>query len=227
MYNFRINNCDTDSISFNKKDNTPFSLEERTALLKEMNDISPDKILWEDDGYYDCVVILKAKNYILYDGKKIKTKGSALKSAKLEIACKEFQQEIIKAIIHETGNYDEIYKRYIKEACSVTKDTIKRWSGKKTYTKKIDESTRANETKQLAALQGSNYKEGDKYWLFFLEDGSLRLAENFEGNYDKLKMCEKLYKSAQVFSNVIPVDQLFVNYKLKKNKAALDKLLET
>jgi DNA polymerase elongation subunit (family B) len=227
MNNFQLVNYDTDSITICKPDGSPFSDDEQNALIDALNAEFPKQIRWEPDGYFSKVVVLKTKNYILYDGKKIKTKGSALKSSKLEIACKEFQQEIIKAIIHETGNYDEIYKRYIKEACSVTKDTIKRWSGKKTYTKKIDESTRANETKQLAALQGSNYKEGDKYWLFFLEDGSLRLAENFEGNYDKLKMCEKLYKSAQVFGNVIPVDELFLNYKLKKNKAALDKLLET
>ena len=216
MNNFKLVNWDTDSLTICKPDGSAFSEEEQNRLIEALNSEFPPKIKWEPDGYFSKVIVLKAKNYILYDGKKIKTKGSSLKSSKMEIACKEFQQEIIKAIINETGNYQEIYKRYIKEACNVTKENIKRWSSKKTYTKKIEDSPRANETKQLAALQGSNYKEGDKFWTLFKKDGSLCLAENFDGEYDELKMCEKVYKSAQVFANVIPVNELFLNYKLNQ-----------
>lgn len=226
---FKVFSGDTDSIMFCKKDGSPFSEQEREALLNELNSLYPEYIRWADDGYYSRVIILKAKNYVLYDPthenpkKRLTVKGSALKSSKLEIACREFQQEIIKAIIEDRTNFQEIYHKYIKEACNIKE--IKRWSSKKTYTKKIDESERANETKQKDALAGSNYKEGDKFWLYFLEDGSMRLAEHFDGNYDKLKMCEKIFKSAQIFKSVLPVEELFLNYKLKKNKAALDKLI--
>jgi len=173
------------------------------------------------------IIVLKAKNYVLYDRetKKLKIKGSALRDSKKEKRVKDFQQEIINAIIHDNANFKEIYSRYVKEATTL-KD-INGWLSKRTYTKKIDESDRTNETKVKDAIIGSNYKEGDKLFLYFLEDGTLKLAEHFDGNYDRLKMAEKVYKSSQVFDAVLPTDDLFINYKLKKNKAALDKLLES
>jgi DNA polymerase, archaea type len=222
---YKIINADTDSISYAMSDESDMSEETRANDLDALNSLYPEKIHFEDDGYFKKVIILRAKNYVLYDGKKIKYKGSALKSSKMEIACKDFQQEIIKTIIDDKFDYQNIYARYVKEACNV-KD-IKRWSSKKTYTKKIDDSERSNETKIKDAIEGSNYKEGDKFWTFFLEDGSLRLAENFDGNYDKLKMCEKIYKSAQVFSDIIAVDDIFINYKLKKNQKTLDTLIKS
>lgn len=219
MHNFRINNCDTDSISFNKKDNTEFSEQERLALLKQMNEISPEKILWEDDGYYRCVIILKAKNYILDNGKKVAYKGSALKSSKTEAALKEMQKAIIQVMLDGKDNYTEVYHRYILEALNI-KD-IKRWAGKKTLTDKIMTGERTNETKVLEALTGSDYKEGDKFYTYFKEDNSLGLVENFDGKYNKDKMLEKCYKSVQVFENVLECKALFLNYKLKKNRIAL------
>jgi DNA polymerase elongation subunit (family B) len=223
MYNFTFVCCDTDSCTFCKPDQTPFSEEEQERLLNEINDLFPEKIAWEPEGPYDKIIIFKAKNYVLYEKGKIKLKGSALKSSKLEPALKDLQQEIIEAIIYERNNFLEIYHKYIKEAMNI-KD-IRRWCGKKTVTDKIETSERANETKVKDALVGSNYREGDKIYTFYLPDGSLCLAENFTGVYDKLKMCERVYKSIQVFDSVIDIDSM-INYKLKKNQKALDELVK-
>jgi hypothetical protein len=70
-YNFNISVTDTDSISFCKKDKSGFSETERKALLDELNEISPEMMIWEDDGYYDTIIVFRAKNYALWDGKKI------------------------------------------------------------------------------------------------------------------------------------------------------------
>lgn len=221
-HNFNVISGDTDSILFCKPDQSPFSKEERTALLEEMNSKFPEKINWSDDGYFDCVIILKAKNYILYDGKKIKYKGSSLKSSKMEPATKDFQQEIIHAIINNTGNYQDIYHKYIKEALNIT--DIKRWSSRKTYTKALDESDRKNETNIKDAIEGSSYVEGDKFLVFFETDEKLCLVENYTGAYCKERMLEKVYKAAQVFANVLDTKTLFIKYHLKTKKKELDQL---
>lgn len=223
--NYPIVNADTDSISYTKHDMSFYTEQERKADLAQLNSLFPEKIKFEDDGFYLSVIVLKAKNYVLWDGKKIKTKGSALKSSKMEQALKELQQSIISSIIHDKKDYQSIYNSYVLEALNV-KD-MKRWASKKTYTAKIDSSERANETKIKDAMEGSDYKEGDKFFVFFRSDESLCLLENFNGDYHKDKMLEKVYKSVQIFDSVLPTDELFINYKLKRSKKLLDSLLQT
>lgn len=220
--NHKLVNCDTDSITICKPDGSPFSEIERAVLLKEINALYPEGLLWEDDGYYTKFVVLKAKNYIMYDGKKIKTKGSGLKSSKLEIALKEFHNEIINAIIHETSNFGEIYNKYAKEIENIT--DIRRWSSKKTITQKVFESPRENEAKIRRAIQGADYVEGDKVLVFYLPDGELSLVECFSGVYDAKKLYKRLYDSSKLFANVIDTDRYFVNYSLKKNQEKLKEL---
>jgi DNA polymerase elongation subunit (family B) len=101
-HDFKIANVDTDSISFSKADGQQFSTEEQENLLMELNSLYPDQIKWEHDGIYSKVVILKAKNYVTKDiNGKIKTKGSALKSSKIEYGVKEFLNKIVEILIEE------------------------------------------------------------------------------------------------------------------------------
>lgn len=224
MNNFKIVGCDTDSIMFCKPDGSPFSHQEQEALLTSLNSQYPTKIKWEHDGIYSKVIYLKAKNYILKDEKgKVKTKGSATKDQKKEPALKEFIAKIINAMLEGQTNYVEIYNQYIKEAMNVT--DIKRWASKKTYTEKLDSSERTNEVKVKKAMLGTDYRPGDKIYVFFSSNSDLCLVENFTGDYHKDKLLEKVFKTSQVFSNVLPTKEIFLNYKLKKNKAALEKLL--
>ena len=116
----------------------------------------------------------------------------------------------------------KIYYKYIREVKYGIKD-IKRWCSKKTITDKIFTSERSNETKVKDAIQGSNYREGDKVWTFFKSDGSLCLMENYNGDYDKDSMYKKVFRSAEFFTNVIPAD-LFTNYSLKRSKKELEEL---
>lgn len=221
-HQFQISNCDTDSISFCKPDGTPFSLEERKQLVKEINDISPEFMKWADDGYYQKVIILRTKNYILYDGKKITYKGSSLKDQKKETALKEFLYEIIDSIIQEKYNYVEIYHKYVKEILNL-KD-IKRWSSKRTISEKTFSSDRSNETKVKDAINGTEYKEGDRIWVYFDINDNLKLAENYNNDHNVIRLLKKLFETSKTFATIIPKDT-FTNYSLKNKKISL--LLES
>lgn len=221
--NFILTNADTDAISFCKQDQSPFTKEEEAFLLNDINSIMLEKIRFEEDGIFSRFIVLAAKNYIMYDGKKIKTKGSALRDQKKEIKIRTFLNEIIEALVHGNTNYAEIYHKFVKECMAITSlEQIKTWSSKKTLTKAVYTSDRANETKVLDAVKGTDYREADKIWVFFKPDGSLCLAEKFDGEYDIDRLLEKLYKAAKVFKSVLPVSTLFLNYKLKRNKKFLE-----
>lgn len=222
--NFKLVNYDTDSIMICKQDETPFTENENQRLLEQLNSIFPELISWEADGVFKRVCVLKAKNYILYDGKTIKLKGSSLKSATLEPRLKKFFNDIIEVIIFKDANTElmqTIYNTYVKEILSL--QDIKPWCSKKSITATTLSSERANETKIIDAIEGSEYSEGDKIYVYFREDGSLALAEKFANDHSKDKLLEKLYKATERFETVLPED-LFLNYKLKRNKKLLEEV---
>jgi len=221
MYNFNLINCDTDSIMVNKMNGESFSKEELTQLLNELNSLYPETIVFEDDGYFQSVVVLKAKNYITYDGSKIKIKGSGLRDTKREAALREMISKVIDCLLFEKTNLIDIYNQYIKEAMNVT--DIKRWAAKKTITASVLDPQRTNEQKVLDALKDTEYSEGDKRWFFFMEDDSLCLVERFNGSYNKMRLVEKVYKTMSIFSSVIDMSQ-FPKYHLKKNQSLLEAL---
>lgn len=219
-HNFLLTNADTDSIMIHKNQCLEFSKEEREKLLKEINELSPKGLVWEDDGYYLNVIILKAKNYILKkENGQITYKGSALKSSKTEPALKEFIHKIIDEMLNETNRYQEVYQTYVNEILNL-KD-IKRWASKKTLSQTTYESERANETKIIDAIKGTEYKEGDKVFVYFTNDGSLKLVENYLNDHDIGKLLKKLHSTSKVFDAVIPKDT-FINFALKKNFKLLE-----
>lgn len=222
---FTISNVDTDGIAVCKQDMSIFFEKEKNDLISRINNEFPEYIKFDSDGSFLTFVVLKAKNYIMWDGKEIKIKGSGLKSSKTELVIKDFHNELIKAIIDDKSHsyLIEIYNRYIIETMNVSE--IKRWSSKKTITKKVMTSERANETKIKDAIEGSEYREADKVYVYFKEDKSLALAENFDGNYDKKKLLKRMHDATKIFANVLPVKDLFPNYALKKNSKILETLI--
>jgi len=224
MNNFlNLINCDTDSITVSKYNGEPFSKEEQEKLLKELNSIFPETIRWAPDGEYSKFIVLKAKNYVMFtlDGK-LKTKGSAIRDQKREKRIRDFINEIIDAMVFDKTNYTEIYLKYIKEVNNIRE--VKPWTSKKTITTKVLNPKRTNEQKVFDIISNTDYREGDKIWVFFKEDGNLELAENFKGEYNKMKLLEKLHSSAQIFENVLNTKELFKNYSLKRHKEELQEI---
>lgn len=223
MYNFDLVNCDTDSIMVCKPDGAEFSKEEQEKLLKELNSLFPEMIKWEADGEFETVLILKAKNYVMKSKEgKVTIKGSSIRDPKREPALKEFIDAIIQAIITKKYNYIELYEAYVREILNV-KD-IKRWCSKKTVTSKVMESERLNEIKIKEAIFGSEYREGDKVYLYYTPGDNLRLVENFDGRYNKIRLLKKLYNTISIFSNILDIT-MFMNYSLKRNQKELDRFL--
>lgn len=225
QHDFLIAPTDTDSISFCKRDMTPFSPEEIKTLLDEINEQSPEKVLWEDDGVYKTIIALKAKNYVLYnpeDKKKpLKIKGSALKGSTKSEALKEFTKKIIETIAYSENReimnteLDRLYSQYVGEVMNV--QDIKRWSARKTLSSTMQNSTRTNETKVMSAIEGSNYREGDRFFVYYKSDDSVCLAENFDGDYNKPRLLKNIWDTVSIFDTVLPVKDMFNNYSLKKN----------
>lgn len=232
QHDFLIAPSDTDSISFCKRDMTGFTPEELKSLLGEINEQSPEKVLWEDDGYYDTIIALKAKNYILYDpnakkGKKQLTiKGSALKGSTKSEALKEFIKRVIDTMVYTkeiekiNPSLQDVYNQYVGEIMKIKE--IKRWSARKTLSSTMIKSTRTNETKVMDAIKGSDYREGDRFHVYYKPDDSLSLSENFDGVYNKPRLLENLYDTITIFDKVLPVKQLFTNYSLKRTYKLLD-----
>jgi DNA polymerase elongation subunit (family B) len=221
---FTVVNGDTDSISISYN-NEELSEDDRKNILECINSLFPEKIRFADDGYFKHGCILKAKNYALedYNGK-IKIKGSALKASSKEKALKKFVNDVIVLLLHsESEKVLSLYNNIVKEIFTLTK--IDDWTSKKTVTAKVLAGERTTEEKILTAISGTEYKEGDKVWVYFKEDQSLGLRETWKRDHDKITLVKKLFKTIEIFDAVLNVEQ-FPNYSLKKNKKLLDDLLK-
>lgn len=247
-HNFILANCDTDAIMITKPDGSEFKELEKLELLNELNFLMPENITWEDDGSYSCVLIVKAKNYVMYDGVKKKTKGSSFRDQKKEPALRELMDALVDVLLNGGNTKDcvAIYHKYVKEAHNI--QDISRWATKKTITKAVLTGERKNETKVLDAIGEDHVNEGDKIWIYsaidgeiqaqtkgeivFYSDGTpkmvqnciLKQTKNFKNDQDKFHYIERVYKTVEILSTVLDMSQ-FINYSLKKNTKLLDCLV--
>lgn len=218
---FKIVNADTDSISITRDEY--MDEKERQYWLSELNALMPEKIVWADDGYFSSVLVVKAKNYALWDDKKMKIKGSALKATMKELALKEFLDKAINILMFETEDkLVDLYYGYVKEIMNIT--NISRWTSKKTITDKVLDPKRTNEQKVFDAIADSDYKESDKIRVFFDVDGNLKLEEHWNNDHDHLKLLEKLHKTLMVLEPVVDKEK-YPKFTLKKNREALQEVL--
>jgi hypothetical protein len=238
MNNFTLVNCDTDSISFCKPDQSPFTEDEQANLLAELNSLYPSKIHFEHDGVFETVCILKAKNYILkayvckkckksglktcgHDEAKLTKKGSSLKSSKTEPALKEFMGEIINSILaRQPENIKNIYFKYVAQICSL-KD-ISPWSSKKTITKSILNPERTNEQKVLDAFNGRSFQMGDKIYTYFAEERTMIQEKRYRKNRKTGEQIETIVEK-EVVTNPV---RLVEDWDPNKPDHAVDLLLK-
>jgi len=206
--------ADTDSILYV---NSKVSMNDD---LRSLNAIFPDAIYWENDGQFEHVLTVKAKNYVLVQNGKMTIKGSGLKATMKEPALKRFIDELIVAII-DGGNVTELYHKYASDIKHI--GDIADWCSKKTVTKSVLNPSRTNEQRVLDAIGRTPVSEGDKIHVFFETPEKLSLLEDFNGLYSKEKLYEKLFKTAKIFEQVVDISML-PNYKLKRNSGLEEKL---
>lgn len=202
---FKIVNADTDSISFSNG-----LKQDLSALLIDLNSLFPTKIRWTDDGYYESFIVFKAKNYAMLSNGKIKIKGSALKATGKEKRLQKFIKECIAELL-SGGTIDHLYGALILEVGEI-KD-ISEWCSKKTVTETLLCSDRTNETRLVEAIKGQELRQGDKFFVFFEDDNTIRSITNFNGKYDKKRLYGKAFDTLKIFQTVIDIKQ-FTNYKL-------------
>lgn len=220
---FQIVNADTDSFSYTT--GKKLTKDEFDAHITEINNLFDKGIIWEDDGCYKSVLVVKAKNYALksYNKKEpIVIKGSALKATMKEKALCFFISEVIDLLL--SGKKDQLFQLYNHYAQEIVfpEIDISRWSSKKTITKAILNPERTNEERVLNAIKHRNFREGDKFRTYFTNnpDFPVRLEDEYKNDHDSIILLEKLYKTLNVFATVIDID-CFPNYKLKRNQGLL------
>jgi len=188
---FILVNADTDSIAFCKADHSFMAESERSELLSELNSLFQARIRWENDGYYDAVLVIKAKNYVMKQGDKLTIKGSALKATMKEPALRECLRRLVEAMLDgRTSAIEAIKEEYTQEIENLT--DITRWAAKKTVTEKVMNPGRTNEAKILAAISETDFQEGDKVYVYFAQDQSLKLAKDWNHDHCKKRLQKKL-----------------------------------
>jgi DNA polymerase elongation subunit (family B) len=242
---YTLVNVDTDSFSYTNG-NAPIG-NEFDREIEDLNSIYPELIKWEDDGVYDKIIVVKAKNYVLKTGDKIKYKGSSLTDQKKEPALIELLHNMIDEILEGKIGI-EVYNRYIKDAYNI--EDINRWTTKRTVTKAVLESDRTNEKKVLNALVNEPIQEGDKVWLYAAIDGEkqdvakgqpifysngdpkmvpncvLKLPKYWTGDEDKLHYVKRVYATITILENVLPME-MFTKYHLVRNQKLLEDIHES
>lgn len=245
---FKLVNVDTDSFSVDP--GYRVTDKEYKDLVDELNSLYPKLIVWEDDGLFDKVIVVKAKNYVLKTGDKIKYKGSSITDQKKEPALTKFLKDVINAIINEENDaIKDIFKKQCLAALNPT--DIRDWTVKKTITQSVLQPERLNEQKVLDACNEAigeqiiqNIQEGDKVWLYqaidgekqkvvkgepvFLKDGTpkmesntlLRFPELYKNDHDKWHYVQRVYKTLEILDNIVDMSQ-FEKYHLKAKRKLL------
>jgi DNA polymerase elongation subunit (family B) len=232
-HDFRLVNLDTDSISFCKKDGSEFTEEEQVSLIDEINSNLPELINFSHDGYFKKLIVVKAKNYILFkkytlkDGKLVlnpkdtlKLKGSGMKSSRIEPFLKEFMKELIDTLIeNRQSDILDIYNKYIKSVFTIT--DIKPYSSKRTISPATLASKRPQETKIMDAIAGIHHQMGDKVYLYITADDKLKLVENWNNDHNPIKLCERIYKILKYFELIIDLSTFPMYHKKTKGMKKL------
>ena len=223
-------NVDTDS--FSVTNGATATEQEFAKEIDELNSLYPSLIRWEDDGQYDRVIVVKAKNYVLKSGDKITYKGSSIKDQKKEPALRQMMNELFDSLLSDTDNIDEIYHRYCRKAMQI--DNIEEWAVKKTVTKAVMGETTAAGANINNAIKGRGFSEGDKVWLYCLphpekpDDAKkmvYRLISEYNDDEHKWKYVGRVYETLSILENVIDVKQ-FKKYHNIRNRASLQEMID-
>lgn len=247
---YQLVNVDTDSFSYTN--GTKPTKEDFKKEIEQLNKLYPETIKWEDDGVYDKLVVIKAKNYVLEKDGKIKYKGSSILDQKKEPALREFMDAIIGSLLKkDLYGIQDIYNKYCKEVLDIT--NINRWCVKKTVTKSILKPKRLNEQKPNDALKEAltrqvinSIQEGDKIWLyqaldgsiqktskgkpeFFKKDGKPKMIDNKVLRFPELwnKDHDKWHYIARLFDTLTIFENIldikqYKNYSLAKNRKLIE-----
>lgn len=238
---FYITSADTDSIAFKKEKQQKFTKEERDELVSEINEVCReeigDKIIWEDDGLYDIMVVLKTKNYALKkckeDTKKGKSpyvyKGSSIKDKKAEKALIEYKKDILHLFLdNKQDQFIDLYRDTILRTLDIgtEKEPIELWGNRKTITKAVLKNDDKVARDVRNACKDIDIQLEDKIVVYKTNEDDLKLVENYVNDHNAMHYISRVYASTNIFENIIDMN-LIPKYSNAGNKELLKKLIGT
>lgn len=187
-------NTDTDSFSMSNGERP--TEEHFNELLEDLNKQFPKLIVWEDDGLFDQVIVVAAKNYVLVKDGKVKYKGSSLTDQKKEPILIEFLHKALDILLKY--DKDSLRTEYLRDlykaACKLALDIkdINKWVTKKTVTEKMMEGSTVAGAKAWAACQEAldkgvrqSISEQDKIWVYQYIAGQRQKKQKGEPQFYK------------------------------------------
>ena len=210
-HNLKVVNADTDSFSYCGDRSI-------SQVLKDLNRYKKG-IVWEHDGEYDSVLVVKAKNYVLRSGDNIKIIGASLKASSKEKALKTFLHECILDLMDDKE--DACISRYDALARTIMNlSKIDDWCSKKTVSNKVLNPTATTQRRIKEAIDrsGLDVVEGDKVFVYFENDSKLNLIENWNNKYDKKRLLKKLYNTVKCLDTVVNLEKYNKYYTIKLMK---------
>lgn len=216
-------NVDTDAFGFTLNKYLPD--EEYREYLTECNKLFPDGIRWEPDTLVKeqlqigRILVNKAKNYVLeaYGGKdkngtpkvtnnwkKRKIKGSGLLGTGKESLLKELMRDIIDSVMRKKK--ENVFSLYYNCAKATRNIDIKEWAKRVSVSESVLTQSSPASKNIYEAIKDQNLQLGNKYNLYFKEDGSLEMVENYNNDHSRQKLLDKVYSTMEVFNEVLDMD---------------------
>lgn len=212
---YTLVNVDTDSFSYT--DGTAPTKEKFTAEIAELNSLYESLIKWENDGVYEKIIVVKAKNYVLVKDGKTKYKGSSLTDQKKEPRLLQLLEEFLQILLSNKSKEEQqiLLEQTYNLACREVVDDFKvdEWVTKKTVTKAVLNPVRKNEQGPKDAIDEaiandviSGVQEGDKIYLYSAIDGEVQKTDKngpvFAKKSGQAKMIEnRVYRFKELWNN--------------------------
>lgn len=212
---YSLVNVDTDSFSYTN--GVAPSVADFTKEIAELNSLYESLIKWENDGVYEKIIVVKAKNYVLQKNGKVKYKGSSLTDQKKEPRLLTLLEEFLTTLLSDK-NTEERHELLLQQYNNCCKEVVEafdvnQWLTKKTVTDSILNAKRANEQKPLDAINEAIAKgvltgvqEGDKVWLYSAIDGEVQ-----DSDKNGPKIVKKTGLPKMIERCVLRVPQLYNN----------------
>ena len=205
---------DTDGLYINELE-TAISM---NFLVNLLNDMLPELINVEPDGYYENMISLKKKNYILDDGKQLVYKG-ATKGRSLEPFLKDFIHSVYQGLI-DNISIDNIYSDYVHfvENIKDVRHFIKKGNIHKTlkeYTTSLENNSNKSCIYELWKKYPKRYGLGQSFnYYIYGNDWRIKAFEScqFDYEYDEVKY---------------PINREYYQKKLTKKYKILKKEIES
>jgi DNA polymerase elongation subunit (family B) len=198
----RVIEIDTDGVYFVPPPGVEGE-EAETAYIDQVGAVLPAQIRLAHDGRYAAMLSLKVKNYVLlgYDGKRV-TKGASLRSRADERFGRQFLYRAIDHLI--AGEPERVGEEYgaLSQRISTGELPLEQFCRRERVTQKTFRSEAKKRSREVA----KNAEVGDSLVVYQRSDGSLGLAEEYQGDEDRFHYLDKLHKFAGRLEDAMGAD---------------------